>query len=306
MKRLHIELTNRCVLSCPACPRTEWSDILKRPLPKHDLDYKLLDQFLDCAGGKAIENFLLCGDYGDCIYYPHLFEFLEHFRQSKTYTLCTNGSRRTADFWRRLADTLTPQDEIVFALDGLEDTNHLYRKNSDWNSTMLGLDIMAASGVKVTWQTIVFSFNQHRLDEIQKFAESKGARFYLIHTHRFGDQSLVPDRSLVKTKLEFKPQYVTETMPIKPQCRTYDIVPTVGADGIFYPCDWLRNPNVLYKSQLWKNRPRWLDKLNIADIKLDQAMEIVHDWANSVEHNSLTGGPVDTLCKMMCRKDMCD
>ena len=172
MKRLHIELTNRCVLSCPACPRTEWANILKRPLPKQDLDYELLDQFLDCTGGKSIDNFLLCGDFGDCIYYPQLFEFLEHFRQSKTYTVCTNGSRRTPEFWHKLASLLTPCDEVVFAIDGLEDTNHLYRKNSDWASTMQGLEIMVASGVKVSWQTIVFKFNQDSIQQIQSFAES--------------------------------------------------------------------------------------------------------------------------------------
>ena len=67
---LHLELTNRCVLECPACPRTQWRDLLKRPIEKKDLDFRELDRFLDCDQGKQITDFTLCGDYGDAIYYP--------------------------------------------------------------------------------------------------------------------------------------------------------------------------------------------------------------------------------------------
>ena len=52
--RLHIEPTTRCILACPACPRTTWQQITKRPVAKEDLDIDLLEQFLDCDGGKKI------------------------------------------------------------------------------------------------------------------------------------------------------------------------------------------------------------------------------------------------------------
>lgn len=304
MKSLHVELTNRCTLFCPACPRTEWSDLLKRPLPKQDLDFALLDQFLNCEGGKSITDLLVCGDYGDCIYYPKLFEFLEHFRSSKTFRLCTNGSHQSDKFWHRLADLMKPGDKIIFAIDGLEDTNHLYRKNSNWSSIMTAVDIMSNSQAEVVWQTIVFSFNQHCLDQIQAFAESKGARFFSLETHRYGDPTLEPDQTQVLLHYKFKPEYNTTQIEIEPQCRVDEIIPTVGADGIFYPCDWLRNPNVFYKSQIWKQKSRWLDKLHIQNTNYDQAMVVVNDWAEYVRNNSVTGGPVDNLCKMKCRKHM--
>lgn len=301
MGTLHLELTNRCILSCPACPRTEWSELLKKPLPKKDLNYLDLDAFLDCPGGRNITDFVLCGDYGDCIYYPNFFEFLEHYRSNKKFKICTNGSRQPASFWQRLSELSLPGDEIVFGIDGLEDTNHLYRRNSHWPSIIEAVEIMSKSQARVSWQTIVFKFNQHRLNEIKNFAESKGANFFSIMTHRFGDDSLMPDRSMTKVKFQKSDEYIHKSFEVVPQCKISDVIPTVGADGIFYPCDWIRNPNVFYKSQLWKQKDRWIDKLNINSTNYDQAMAIIKDWADSVRHNSLNNGPVDYLCKMKCR-----
>jgi MoaA/NifB/PqqE/SkfB family radical SAM enzyme len=56
-KSLHIETTTRCVLACPACPRTTWHKITKRPINKEDLDINLLEKFLDCEAGKKITIF---------------------------------------------------------------------------------------------------------------------------------------------------------------------------------------------------------------------------------------------------------
>ena len=76
---LHIETTNRCTLKCPACPRTVWHNLIKRPVPKADLNLDHLKSFLDCESMKEIDQFLLCGDYGDTIYYPRLFEMIKMF-----------------------------------------------------------------------------------------------------------------------------------------------------------------------------------------------------------------------------------
>lgn len=302
MSRLHIELTNRCVLACPACPRTEWQSILKRPVPKQDLNYLELDMFLNCPAGDDVDTFILCGDFGDCIYYSQLFEFLRHFRESKRYVLSTNGSRRSVKFWQELASLMTPDDTIVFAIDGLEGTHDIYRKNSDWKSTMDGLEIMCASPATVKWQTIIFRYNQDSLNEIKMFAESKGAIFESQRTHRYGDPSLVPDEQHVLVEYRYNEKFNSETnFEIKPQCSCSDVIPTIGADGIYYPCDWIRNPNTFYKSALWKNKDRWLDKLHINNTTLDEARIIINDWANSIRDNSLNGKEVDVLCKMKCR-----
>ena len=43
----------------------------------------------------------------------------------------TNGGARDTVFWKRMAQLKV---HVIFGIDGLEDTNHLYRKNAKWKS----------------------------------------------------------------------------------------------------------------------------------------------------------------------------
>lgn len=299
---LHVELTSRCTLACPACPRTEWNSLLKRPVIKNDLDINDFENFLDCDEGRKIQGFKLCGDYGDCIYYPQLFEFIKRFRNTKKFIISTNGSFQTEEFWNTLAELLTDQDTIIFGIDGLKDTNHLYRKNSNWNSIMLGLDIMAKSNVKIKWQTIVFSFNHDQLDTIKSFAESKGAEFFSLQTHRYGDDELIPPDRYVELHYLFKEDYNNNhDILINPRCNSEKVI---TSDGYLLPCDWIRNPGTFYKSQLWKQKSQWVNRLNVKNTTYDQALLVVEEWANYVKQSSLNKLPtVDVLCKMKCREE---
>ena len=132
---LHIETTNRCTLKCPACPRTVWHNLIKRPVEKADLNLNHLKSFLDCESMKTIKGLLLCGDYGDTIYYPQLFDMIKMFRD-KAFYIHTNGSRKSKEWWEELNSLLTKDDLIVFAIDGLGEENLKYRVNADWDSIM--------------------------------------------------------------------------------------------------------------------------------------------------------------------------
>jgi MoaA/NifB/PqqE/SkfB family radical SAM enzyme len=300
---LHIETTTRCTLVCPACPRTIWQDIIKQPVIKEDLDVDLLEKFLDCDTGKTINRLILCGDYGDSIYYPDLFKLIQRFRDRVSFNIETNGSRQTEKFWNTLAGLVTEKDIISFSIDGLEDTNHLYRINSDWASIMMGLDIMVKSPAQVRWKTIIFKFNYDKLSEIKNFAINKGATWHAEKTHRYGNIDLEPpEEKYIETNHVFQSQFVSNhQIEIEPRCEKDAKV--ISASGYLFPCDWIRNPRTLYKSQLWKQKSRWLDKLHIKDNTYDQAILVVRDWENYVRQNSLAGSEnVDVLCKMLCRK----
>lgn len=301
MQRLHVELTNRCTLECPACPRTTWKNTIKRSIKKADLDIDQFGKFLDCQGGRQIDSFTLAGDYGDCIYYPNLIDFIQQFR-SRYFEIHTNGSYKDETFWKGLANNLTDRDTVVFAIDGLKENNHLYRKNSDWNSIMLGLDIIANSPARVKWKTIVFSFNYNKLNEIKDFAQSKGAEFIAEKTHRYGDNSLIPPAELVDQQFLFKTEFNDiEPIEIHPRCLNQKVI---TCDGYFLPCDWIRNPMTFFKSDLWKLRSQWYDKMSILNINYDQGLEIITQWSNLVRKKGLESSPnLDVLCKMKCRAE---
>jgi|LakMenE18May11ns_1017448.scaffolds.fasta_scaffold9768220_2 MoaA/NifB/PqqE/SkfB family radical SAM enzyme len=299
MKLLHIELTNRCTLECPACPRTVWKNTTKHPIKKADLDIEQLASFLDCPGGKEIEKFILCGDYGDSIYYPKLIEFIKYFR-SRKFEIFTNGSLRDENFWIELSNNLTNQDTIIFAIDGLEDTNHLYRKNTNWDSIMLAVDIMSKSPVRVIWKTIVFSFNYDKLGKIQELANLKGAEFVVEKTHRYGEESLVPPDHLINQQVLYQKEFnKIEPIDIKPRCMSKKVV---TSDGYFLPCHWIRSPMTFFKSDLWKHRDIWFDRMSINKINYDQGLDLIKQWSDTVLQKGINGGPnLDVLCKMKCR-----
>lgn len=284
---MHIELTTRCTLACPGCPRTMIAN-QGTPYPKLDLNLEAFLNFMDCESGRAIGNFNLEGNHGDPIYYPQLVEFVTAFR-SKKFVIVTNGSYRDKKFWESLASVMTKDDWIIFSIDGLEHNNHLYRHNSNWQSIMCGIDIMARSSANIGWKTIVFDYNYQEIDAIKKFAESKGAVFVSQKTNRFGDESLRPPVNYVEVAREYTPELEKFTA-IEPQCdqhrREY-----VAADGYYWPCCWISSSFTLTKSEIWQQRSQW----TIADHTLDHLRQRLANWIPSMKSNP------DIVCRMMCR-----
>lgn len=298
MSSLQIETTTRCTLRCPACSRTIFSNRLNRPMPHHDVDPDLVYNFLSCEQGQQIKTLVLCGDYGDSIYYPRLFEFLERFKPDKQIVLTTNGSYQTEHFWRELAARLESRDEIRFSIDGLEDTNHIYRVNSDWTSIMRGLDIMVKSGVQVIWDLNIFSFNYNKLDEIQQFAESRGAKFVAKKTSRFLRDDLIPPTEYIATEELYTDVYSDPTVPIaiEPDCQNLGRN-TICSENYFWPCGFIRAPLTFYKSQLWQNKQQW----SIKNTTLTELRErMIRPWVQGIQQNP---GSADVVCKMKCKKN---
>lgn len=294
LDRIQIETTTRCTLKCPACSRTWWTETLGKKVPIYDIDPKLVHNFLNCDTGKNIKKLDLRGDWGDSIYYPKLFDFIDLFRAEKKFNICTNGSYQTEKFWNNLASRLDEQDTVEFSIDGLQDTNYLYRRNSDWQSIMLGLDtIRKKSKAILIWKTNVFKFNAEILLDIKKFAESKGAIFACTTTHRWGDESLRPPEHLIETDFVYQPDSVVDQ--IIPGCKT-NINWSISAYHMFMPCGWFCAPQILYKSALWKDRKKW----NIQNTTLDEIINtVLLSWTKNIEQNP---NAASILCKTKCRK----
>jgi MoaA/NifB/PqqE/SkfB family radical SAM enzyme len=290
---MHIETTTRCTLACPACPRTVIADKLGT-FPKQDLVIDDLVTFLDCDSGKKVNSFYLEGNHGDSIYYPNLIKLIDVFRSTKTFTIVTNGSYRNETFWHTLASRLTSEDLIIFSIDGLEHNNHLYRKNSDWESIMLGLDIMVASGVQVGWKTLLFNYNYLEVDQIQKFAEARGAKFISETTARFGNDSLRPPEQFIELNKDYQ-SAIKQNININPQCNNHE-KEYISADGHYWPCCWVSSAFTMYKSQLWKDRQNWTIKGN----NLDIMRERLDSWVDKIVSNT---DDADIACKMHCKPE---
>ncbi|NQY99443.1 MAG: radical SAM protein [Bdellovibrionales bacterium] len=188
---LHLELTSKCALKCPACPRTERFG-----------DYTVTELSLD-----ALKNILdfdykykivsLCGDHGDPIYHSqfhNVIELLLDLPGAPSLHIATNGSGRKADWWKATAELLRPKDRVIFGIDGLEDTNELYRRGANWQSIMTAAKTLKASGnSQLVWQWILFEHNQHQMPEARKvFEDVRFDDFWVVQSFRSSDTSCKP------------------------------------------------------------------------------------------------------------------
>ena len=201
---MHLELTSRCNLLCPMCGRTTGMDgdnikLKKRDdLDLTDTDPRVIQQALEDMKPFLPNHVFINGNYGDPIMYPYLLEVVKMCKDIGVaqVTLSTNGSAQTEDWWRELASIMSKPDKVIFAIDGLEDTNHLYRVNSKWNIIMRNAKAFIAEGGIARWDFIGFAHNEHQIDEARQLAEDMGfvkfrykkSNRYVIPTHYEGEE----------------------------------------------------------------------------------------------------------------------
>lgn len=183
----HLEISSKCALKCPRCPRTENPNSFTPKQLGLDFIKKVFSpDFLK----KEVLRITLSGGLGDAIYNSELIQIVEYLKSCNPQcqvVLVTNGSYKEKSWWKSLTDKMNEFDEIIFSIDGWDqESNSLYRINSDWSSIMVGISVAVESKVSVRWSTIVFKFNQKHLDKIRDLSQSLGVdSFHLVLSERF-------------------------------------------------------------------------------------------------------------------------
>ena len=123
-----------------------------------------------------LDEILINGNFGDIVMNHEAIEIIEYFRShgSKTMKIdvSTNGGARNSEFWTRLAQLKV---QVVFCLDGLEDTHSIYRKNTVYSTVIKNAKTFIEAGGKAIWKFIVFDHNKHQVEEAR--AISKQLKF---------------------------------------------------------------------------------------------------------------------------------
>ena len=186
VKKLQLEVSNYCNARCPACAR-------EKSITKDDKQhigindtYVNLDTFKkwfdngDFFWSLRLIDF--CGNYDEPTTNPDLLDIIEWIYTSGKFScqlqvnIATNGGTRNKDFWTKLGKLsakyqyhkrrggLIQRLNVIFGIDGLEDTNHLYRRNVDWNKLQENFRTYIAAGGRASWQFIYFKHNEHQDD----------------------------------------------------------------------------------------------------------------------------------------------
>lgn len=183
IREVTVEATSFCNLHCPQCPRFDQDGFLTRDLrPGHlDPDTFLSNMQFDLMTG--LERVRFEGDYGDIMMHPQAQHLLSQSAVFAAVEAITNGSMRSPGWWHELAQI--PNLTVTFSIDGLQDTNAVYRINSDWQRIMNNVRAFIGNGGTARWKFLVFRHNQHQVDTARAMSQDLGfCDFEVQHTAR--------------------------------------------------------------------------------------------------------------------------
>jgi MoaA/NifB/PqqE/SkfB family radical SAM enzyme len=184
LNQLHIELTNACNAACPMCTRFHINSPLIRP--DLEIDQITIDKFKKYFPPNVIQKcevILFCGVHGDPGMARDLYEICEYIDEvspKTTVRMNTNGGMRKPEFWDRLGQLFAKKLrdhwswQITFSIDGLEDTNHIYRRNVEWGRLIDNVKAFINAGGRAEWDYLIFKHNEHQIDEAKKLSKDLG------------------------------------------------------------------------------------------------------------------------------------
>ena len=189
--RVQIELTNYCNARCNMCEREQVHNGDMEGGAEVHLNNKFvtLKEIEHAFSGDwdMLSKVAFIGNVDEPTINPEIFEIIEFFqtkvREHNYITVATNGGARDEEFWTRMGKVAQEHKghfSVVFGIDGLEDTNHLYRKNVNWLTLQRNFRAYISAGGRADWQFIPFSWNEHQLDDAREFAKKEGFEQFVI------------------------------------------------------------------------------------------------------------------------------
>tara|TARA_R110001592_G_scaffold115794_1_gene316456 strand:+ start:110 stop:955 length:846 start_codon:yes stop_codon:yes gene_type:complete len=131
---------------------------------------------------EYLEKVFFCGTVGDPCADKNLLEkirWIKTINSNIVVGINTNGSIRNPKWWTDCAKLLTGiYDYVVFSIDGLEDTNHIYRVGVQFKKIMENAQAYIDAGASAHWDMLVFDHNKHQVEQCKQLAEDMGFTWF--------------------------------------------------------------------------------------------------------------------------------
>jgi len=314
IRSVHLEITSKCNASCPMCARNKFGGPDNEFLPQSELTLDDIKRIFSEKFVKQLKRLYMCGNYGDPIAASDTLEVFEWLRQVNPNIdlgLHTNASARNPAWWATLAKSLNGErDYVKFGIDGLEDTNHIYRRGTSWQKIMANAAAyIDAGGSNPQWEYIVFKHNEHQVEEARMLSErmrfsqfrtKKTGRFFSNTNLKGKDQQEVWNRN---GEIEYyieKPsdtQYQNDSLSKEQELITkWGSMQTyidnakisckvaaekslyISAEGLAFPCCWTANQLYVWywpykQSEIWTLIDHNTDNVNALQKGLSSVVE---------------------------------
>ena len=186
--QVHWEPTDKCNSGCAMCPRYDSQGFELSTLENVEWTLESFKKAWTVDFIKDLNKVLACGNFGDpcaCKEFVDMYEYMREINPNIELACNTNGSLRTQDWWARLGKVITQRPDrtggyCTFSIDGLEDTNHLYRRGTIWKNIMRNAEAFIAAGGEAHWDFIVFEHNEHQVDEARDLAIKMGFKNFNV------------------------------------------------------------------------------------------------------------------------------
>lgn len=185
--QVHWEPSDKCNSACPMCPRYDKEGFEIGTLENTEWTLEGFKSAWSVEFISGLKKVLACGNFGDpcsCRDFSSIYQYLREVKPNIGLSCNTNGSLRNTEWWYNLGSVMRPDQNLgnycTFSLDGLEDTNHLYRRNTNWKKIMENAQAFIDAGGIAHWDFIVFEHNEHQVEEARNLAKKMGFKNFNI------------------------------------------------------------------------------------------------------------------------------
>jgi len=183
---IQIDVTSYCNSYCGACVRNIKGGPVNPNVILEHIDWNVWKDICTFCGENNVKLMTFNGNFGDISSHPNYIEMLEYlYKKTKKIKLNihTNGGARSEKFWKDLAGCVKkfPSSIVTFSIDGLEDTNHIYRRGTDFSKIIHNMTAYIKSGGLARWRMIVFDHNKHQIQQASDLAKKLGCYAFSLN-----------------------------------------------------------------------------------------------------------------------------
>lgn len=324
VRMVHFEPTQLCQASCPMCDRNKNGGEVNQYLKNKSITMDEFKHLFHPEFIKQLRTFYMCGNHGDPIL-TNVLPMFQYLRDANPYlnlSMTTNGGAQKPEWWEELAQV--PGMRVNFSIDGLEDTNHLYRQGVQWHRVEENLDAFTSAGGEADWTFLVFNYNEHQVEEAERYAKLLGVKNFIVkksgryltanherkteHQAQFrkglGELLSEPTNPKYKNKAlqqDVDVKKVISEERVDPKCVKKSEI-YVSAEGFVFPCCWTAGQ--MYKwylepeaSEIWKH----INKYEINALKTSIKGVVEGGFFSSIA-NAWEGEDRLKVCALKCNR----